>query len=499
MSNASQANNQNQIKKENVKMTNKAVGFQLVNSKEVVVVSDHSKKAFPVQVAMDLCVGDKVQHVTFGYSRLGGRKTYLVADDKAPVAMNRASFIQRLRAYNVLNMRQVENYLNQLKYFNRDEFIVSKCEHCESGYVTAANIDYVQRNYEKLTEKLGFAVSEHSKLCYTCQGVQTKIPAETQVKVPATSEHACCSNCGAVIKSQKVVEYSLRTYGRILCFKPCQSKFPKLTNRQTNAPRQNASAPIQGSVPVSKPKASAKETLFDRVFTCGFLNELMALEVDPYSEIAKAQELLANIIRKERKHANILWNQKHEIDLERGASAASATIPDSTSGEKELSQSEKSTDDLCLVCDGVLPSIDVWNGDTCPSCVLDNSDLASQDVIMAARQFLNRLDGGASEASTLSQSEVSSALVGEAPAEPLSQAEVKGEDALKHEDTKEVPHAETSEESVCKIPEPAKSTSTSHPDDVAKFMDMITESINQDGVLPKVDSTDGLVYDVLPF
>lgn len=298
--------------------TNKAVGFVLVNSKEIKSTVTNERTAFPVQVRMELQVGAKSQVVSFGHSAIGGRQTYLSARGKAPVSMTRAEFIKKLREANIENINQVSKALSAIRYFNRDEFVVAKCECCGTGYVTAANVDFIQRNHKALSEKLGRKVNEFSRICYTCQGHDGKKPVKksaakdsTSVTIPAQAHSATCASCGKEVKSQKVAEFSLKTYGKVLCYKPCQGKHPKL-NKDTKqqAPTQQPvkkEEPANKEVPVQQTPVDKYEGEEGVVITPALLREIMELNVDPYSEIAQFQHEYQAQHLKNCKEEHTLW------------------------------------------------------------------------------------------------------------------------------------------------------------------------------------------------
>lgn len=446
---------QNTNTKETVNMTNRAFNFSIINSKEVTVVSTRAKEVFPVQVRMELVVGGKSQQVQFGYSRLGGRQTYVMADGKAPKAMSRADFLNKLRAYHIPNMKQVQHELGKIRPFMRDEFIVAKCECCSTGYVTAANIDFTQRNHEKLSAKLGRPVSPFSKICYKCQGhsgsPKTQAPAP-QVQsappvIPAQAHAATCESCGKEVKSQKVAEFSVRQYGKVLCYKPCQSKYPKL-NQPTPAPQPQVQSPApQPPVQEAAPQAIQQEEVQPANgfhFSPSLISELMALEVDPFSEIAQLQRTLQDQHIKNNHTQNTLWKELHDECVE-NASEASVTAPTAQPEEAAIEPY-----DGCFVCDGSMPPYQEWSHDFCPKCTIRNAEGPEalqfgypQQVIDEAVQYLK----AASEASGVApacETEVSPELVLDSP--------IKEEAALNAEDTKEVPPMESATETVCKSP-----------------------------------------------
>lgn len=303
-----QAQSQNQnTRKENVKMMNKAIALKLVNSKEVLDKNTGKKVVFPVQVQMTLTNGIKSQNVKFGYSRLGGRQTYLVVEGKAPVNMSRADFLNALRKWNVANLGQVQNYVSRLKFFNRDQFIVAKCECC-GGYVTAANIDFIQRNYKKLSEKLGREVTEHSRLCYKCQnGGGPKPPKGGHPTPKQPSPVTKQSSVIPVVDVQKIKD----TVDRSLSNLPAKNELEQ---------REAAKA--------TKPKAAVTENKgvhFE--LSPQLVEEILALEVDPFSELAKFQRQLEEQYYAYRKQVNTAWallHQEHKEKAETRASEASA-------------------------------------------------------------------------------------------------------------------------------------------------------------------------------
>lgn len=464
---AAQVNGQNTNTKGEVKtMTNKAMNFVLVNSKEVVSVNTREKVVFPVQVRMTLEVNGKTQSVAFGYNRMGGRQTYMVPEGKAPYVLSRAEFIKKLRASNILNMKQVEHYLGQIRSFHRDEFVVAKCECCGTGLVTAANIDFVQRNHAKLTEKLGREVTAFSKLCYTCQGHEgKKTPAKQQEKapvIPASAEKATCSHCNKAV-SQKVAEFSLKTHGRILCFKPCQSKFPKLDKQQQQPAKQepaNTEAPAQQQPPVTPPVSQEKVTTRDELLTPALVAEIMALEVDPFSEIAKLQRELDSLYRDDQAEMNTLWHELHQECVARSASEASVPMSH-----------------ICAVCDAVLPEA----ADFCEPCAAEVK--ATNDKIMGL---------SASEASKMTQTEEP----GVGPASEASTARQEEEDvAPSEEDAKEVPQAESTDETVCKSPESDDLSNGSHNmndtrEAIMSFMEEACYQFQDSDVPPMTESNE---------
>lgn len=444
-------------------MTNKALDFTLINSKEVVVASTREKVAFPVQVRMTLEVGGKTQTVAFGFNRLGGRQTYIAPEGKAPQKMSRADFMKTLRSHNILNVKQVESFLARITPFYKDDLYVAKCDCCKTGLVTAANVDYVQRNHEKMTEKLGQPVTAFSKLCYTCQGRPAQKQQKPAPSVPATAQKATCSHCNKDV-SQKVAQFSLKTHGRILCFKPCQSKYPKLNTQAGATSPQQAPAPApqqpaqqqpvqQQSVPQAPVQDAAPSTGEMIALTPSLVRELMALEVDRYSEIGQLQEQLRPMHLDYSRQENSLWKAMNEEQVARSASEASAplshvcavcetTMPHAADVCPPCAEELKTWDKIgkkagavhpynqCEECGVTLPSFDDHPYTTCKDCGIGTKWLS--DFYEEGKQ------------------------VGEPGVCPASEASMDRQDkedvAPSAEDTKEVPQAESTDETVCKSP-----------------------------------------------
>jgi hypothetical protein len=468
-------NNQNQTtnKKENDIMK-QATNFQLVGTKQIKSVATNKRESFPVQVRMDLNVGAKSQTVSFGYSGLGGRQTYLAVAGKAPVAMSRKDFIESLRSSGIHNVGAVSKALSHIRYFNRDEFIVAKCECCNKGYVTAANVDYIQRNHKKLAEKLGRDVNEFSRICYACQGHSGKKPAASKpAKIEAQAHKATCEHCGKQVKSQKVAEYSLRTFGKVLCYKPCQSQYTKLSKQNNETPKQQEKASVSPDNNTDS-KSSKEEARMNKndLLTPALVEEIMALDVDPFSEIAKLQQEIECLYFDDKVEENTDWLELHEDHAEKvGASEAS-------------SPSTNMADDYCLVCMEKLPPLSEWKTDTCPSCVVDlEGELTIDSTII--EEAIDYLVKGASEASPNVQAEESGTVV-EGTSE--DQEEAKEESVVEREDTKEEAPASQDKETVCKSPQSESISSDSRTSEIntkiTSFLEEACISYQEEDVPP---------------
>ena len=450
-----QSQNQN-TRKENVKMMNKAIALKLVNSKEVLDKNTGKKVVFPVQVQMTLTNGVKSQTVKFGYSRLGGRQTYLVVEGKAPVNMSRADFLNALRKWNVANLGQVQNYVSRLKFFNRDQFIVAKCECC-GGYVTAANIDFIQRNYKKLSEKLGREVTEHSRLCYKCQnGGGPKPPKGGQPTPKQPSPAAKQSPVIPVVNVEKIKD----TVDRSLSNLPTKSELEQ---------REAAKAAVTEN----------KGAHFE--LSPQLVEEILALEVDPFSELAKFQRELEEQYYVYRKQVNTAWtllHQEHKEKAETRASEASAqegVLGGASEASSPLVVLEDDINDICDVCDRKLPPVEEWNCDVCPHCVYEDREERMMGN-MIPEEFYER----AAEYVNASQEEAE-VRASEASAQ---QEEAPGSSVAERGETKEGPHAEQEEVAVSSDAPGAGSCLASASDDVMEFMAMISQGLSDADIPP---------------
>lgn len=375
--------------------TNKATNFTVVNSTQAVSTTDRSKHVFPVQVRMTLNVNGKSQSVAFGYNRLGGRQTYVVAAGKAPVVMSRSEFINTLTSSKIGNMKQVQYHLSQLRSFKQDEFVVAKCDCCATGLVTAANIDFIQRNHAALSTKLNKEVTAFAKLCYVCQGREAAkpkaepttpaTPATTTTSIPATATHATCVDCGSEVKSHKVAQFSVKQYGKVLCYKPCQSKHTKLntSTKSTTPPAAKQEQAPQSTPSVSQPAAVVAPERQDVIaittndlITPAFLAEIMALDVDAYSAIGIFQREASDLHIEHKATAATIWSELHTDHVAKivvpvqtavePASVASVSTPVITETTTDL----PFADDTCFVCEKEMPAASEWKHDLCPACSL---------------------------------------------------------------------------------------------------------------------------------
>lgn len=454
-----QTQSQNQIqntRKGNVKTMNKAIALQLINSKEVLDKNTGKKVVFPVQVQMTLTNGIKSQTVKFGYSRLGGRQTYLVVEGKAPVNMSRADFMQALHQWGVANLGQVQSYISRLKFFHRDQFIVAKCECC-GGYVTAANIDFIQRNYKKLSAKLGRQITEHSRLCYKCQnGGGPKPPKGGQPTPKQPSSAAKQSPVIPVVNVEKIKDIVDRAL--------------------VNLPTKNELEQREAAVTENK---GAHFELSPQL-----VEEILALEVDPFSELAKFQRQLEERYYAYRKQVNTAWallHQEHKEKAETRASEASAqegVLWGASEASSPLIILEYDVNDICDVCDRKLPPVEEWDCDVCPHCVYEDREERMMGNAIAP-EFYER----AAEYVNISQQDEAEVRASEASAQ---QEEAPSSSVAERGETKEGPHAEQEEVAVCSDAPGAGSCLASASNDVAEFMSMINQGLSDADVPPMI-------------
>lgn len=512
-------------------MTNQAVQFKLVETKQIKSVVTGERHMFPVQVAMTIQVNGKQQRVSFGYSGLGGSQTYVCAKGKVPTRMSRADFLNTLRQSGVKNIQTVTHALKRIQYFSRDEFIVAKCECCEKGYVTAKNVDFIQKHHAMLSEKLGRTVTEFSRICNTCQGRPVVKPAVRSEAKPQESVKPACENCGKTV-SQGVYNYSMKEFGKVLCWGSCQDKHRK---------------------PVAKPETIQQETSptikhqdtgevrKGLSLSLALVEELLALEVQPGSEIAKFQETLRPRYEQKKQKktdAKVKQNIKEQIkQLEEMVIRCNvctehapqgwtlSTCPvcavnpyaiqqgevadEITQAAMDYMNTEEGAECLAIVKGlGFLESKPVaeerecvsclnelshdYEGTMCEECIIDHEQLMEESA--RAFQVAEVLRKGASEASIPSSAqEKQAAVASEASLDNiLSKAEQAEEtDGVSAEDTKEVPQADASEETVCKSQDSEAFSSDLQdqetPQKVNDFLNQIAVEFQVEGGFPGME------------
>lgn len=227
--------NQNQTKGEVVNMNNK-LSFEAIKA-----AGGHDViTGFYVSVS----AGNSKRTAAFGYSKLGGRKTYLskVVDGQPIVEeKTKKEFLQLMEALNISvhDRSMLHSAVSKIRPIFRRNFVTCKCGSCGNG-VTAAEMDYVQRNHRRL------GVTAFTPICMTCQkkaapaasaasGAPT--PASTAPGViPATAETApqCkCEGCGKEVKSPRVQKYSAEQFGGVYCYS-CQGPIKKARKAEAN-------------------------------------------------------------------------------------------------------------------------------------------------------------------------------------------------------------------------------------------------------------------------
>lgn len=201
--------------------------FKMIESKEVFNTKTGKNETFPAQIRLEIRNGEKAQVVAFGFTRLGGRSTYLVKKDQEPKKMALAAFIKQMRDGKVQGLDAILPKISELKSVYTKDVVVAKCECCGKPNVTAAEVDFIQRHHERLSKKLNREVTAFSRICMTCQNGK---PAPRQVKKEEAV--ATCASCDAGIFSKRVADYSLSTYGATLCFGKCQNDAKALMAEQ---------------------------------------------------------------------------------------------------------------------------------------------------------------------------------------------------------------------------------------------------------------------------
>lgn len=187
----------------------------------------------PVQVKFEVQTGNKVQRITFGYSRLGGRGMYMTVNGGAPKKMTKEAFVKMLNNNSLRGANVIKGKLRAIQSLHTDVFVVGTCECCKTNHVTAANMDFMQRNSQKLSAQLKRDLTPFSKVCYECQGRkqvnQPNVAAEPVAVYKAESKEgvATCAACAKGIQSKRVAEYSLSQFGQALCFGKCQNDAKK--------------------------------------------------------------------------------------------------------------------------------------------------------------------------------------------------------------------------------------------------------------------------------
>jgi hypothetical protein len=283
-------------------------------------------------------------------------------------------------------MKQVQYHLSQLRSFKQDEFVVAKCDCCSTGLVTAANIDFIQRNHAALSTKLNKEVTAFAKLCYVCQGreaAKPKAEVTTPSSIPATAKHATCVDCGSEVKSHKVAQFSVKQYGKVLCYKPCQSKHTKLnaSTKSTTPPAAKQEQAPQSTPSVNQPAAVVvpeRQELIaittNDLLTPAFIAEIMSLDVDAYSAIGIFQREVSDLHIEHTASAATIWSELHTEHVAKSltklvtkpASVASVSTPVITETTTDL----PFADDTCFVCEKDMPAASEWKHDLCPACSL---------------------------------------------------------------------------------------------------------------------------------
>lgn len=117
-----------------------------------------------VLVQMDVNVfveGVEQQVVRFGYSKLGGRQTYLQKDGEVK-RVSRYQFVKDLKAFGIRNAKDLETAVYKLTPLYTRKHVTTGCKKCQKD-VTAAEMDFIQRNYKRM------GIGEFEALCMTCQ------------------------------------------------------------------------------------------------------------------------------------------------------------------------------------------------------------------------------------------------------------------------------------------------------------------------------------------
>lgn len=209
--------------------------FAMVQSVKAFNTVSKSYVQVPAQIKMEIARGNKTQVVSFGHARTGGRGLYMTVDGGTPVSITKRDFLDKLRSKNTQGLDVVLTKLSKLNSLHSDRYVVAKCECCGEATVTGANMDFMQRNHKKLSERLGRELHAFSKVCYACQGKGPKqpkaaAPKELVVKetavayvAPQKKGVADCAACGKAIESQRIVDFSVKEYGHALCFGKCQN------------------------------------------------------------------------------------------------------------------------------------------------------------------------------------------------------------------------------------------------------------------------------------
>lgn len=281
--------------------------YAMVQSVKAFNTASKSYVQVPAQIKMEIAKGDKKQVVAFGFARTGGRGLFMTVDGNAPVSITRRDFLDRMRRGNVNGLDVILTKLSKLNSLHSDKFIVAKCECCGEATVTAANMDFMQRNHVRLSEKLNRTLNAFSKVCYACQGKGPKQPKQ-QPKQPAVVQEAParyvavkefaaeCAACGNGIESKRVAEFATREFGQPLCFGKCQNDAKKqrdaseasVTSPQPDTTSQPAS---EASVPFPDVAAHATQ---QPVYLKGELDaELASLSYNPAEEELDTADLNA--------------------------------------------------------------------------------------------------------------------------------------------------------------------------------------------------------------
>lgn len=432
-------NNNNE--KGEVNMTKLAKEFKKVYSKEIKNTVTGKREKFLIQVQMVLDYGKTQIKVNFGHSGLGGRQTFLAVGSDVK-AVSRKDFLDGLRTTGIENVGAVEKALKHLEFFKKDDYIVSKCECCDKGFVTAANVDYIQRNYDKLTAKLGREVFPHSVICYKCQGHEgKKQEAKKPVETPAQANAVTCSCCGKNIKSKAVIDRSRKEFGKPVCYPVCQDKLRK------GAPVEQ---PVKQETKKEELPKQEASSVFNAKLSREIAEEILGLDVAEDSRLFKLQQALAGFYKvetvvveeikeepaKKVRHCSVCGEAGH----------TKRTCPNKPTGKKDEAASEASVEGAgvisapevmeCSHCMVELPAN--HTGEYCDACELDMKEFQEE----AARKFqmnaciMESLDG---------------IVVGGEQSEPQEEASDESE-SENQEDAQEVPVVNEDEGAVCSSP-----------------------------------------------
>lgn len=174
--NTNQTANQNQT---NTK--GDVVQMKTVNQFTAVNYTAAGAENMIAQFTAKLVDGDKTVGFRYGHSLKGGQAMYLAFDGKAPQRVNAAQLYARLSKAGVKDLDMLRKAVAKLSVIRKDSYVVGTCA-CGKE-VTAANMDFIQRNFAKL------GISEFDMACYNCQK-KPVVPATAKDAKPATKEQA---------------------------------------------------------------------------------------------------------------------------------------------------------------------------------------------------------------------------------------------------------------------------------------------------------------------